>query len=159
MVICAGFAGALQPHLKFGDMVVDLRGAESEWIEKAKAAAQKMGVSLSFGNIHSSDHVLSTPEKKKEVGEKWRACAVDMESEILKAWAQKKGANFIAVKVILDELHDSIPAEIPIGENPAALFQYALGHSANLPSLIRLYWRQRRGAQKLARFVENLLKG
>ncbi|MBI4057575.1 MAG: hypothetical protein HY399_08530, partial [Elusimicrobia bacterium] len=34
-VISAGFAGALQPQLKSGDIVVDLRELELEWIETA----------------------------------------------------------------------------------------------------------------------------
>ncbi len=158
LAVSAGFAGALQPGIAPGDVVMDVREAPAEWPPLSREIAQRLGVRLHFGRIMHSDKVLAAPSAKRCLGEKERACAVDMETEAVRAWARERGAEALAVRVVLDAVDDELPAELPQGEDFPALARYALSRPASLPGLIRLGMRQRRAIAVLGDFLAALLE-
>jgi hypothetical protein len=62
------------------------------------------------------------------------------------------------VRVVLDELHEALPAEAPEGEDAAALARFALTHAASLPSLIGTGLRTARAMKTLSRFLKAYLE-
>jgi adenosylhomocysteine nucleosidase len=98
----AGFAGALTPELKVGDVlrpgrVVDALDGSSVIVHSGG------GVLVTFGAI-------AGPEQKKNLREAYAAQAVDMEAAAVARAAQARGVKFAAVKVISDEVGFVFPA-------------------------------------------------
>lgn len=157
-VISTGFAGALQEGMRSGDLVLDVRGADSELPASAREIAARQNVKIHFGKIAHSDEVLTTPESKKALGQSQRASAVDMETSAIKNWAETRGLNVIAVRVILDELSDHLPENLPESEGNFDLARYALTHLNAVPLLAALGIKQRKAIGTLAAFLEEFLK-
>lgn len=153
-----GFCGALQPGMSSGDLVCDLQGLDAELPLAAREIAARLGLAVHFGRIAHSTRVLATPAEKEERGRAERASAVDMETAAVRGWAQRQGLDCLAVRVVLDALHDHLPAHAPAGEEAGELLRYALRHAANLPSLIRLGLKQRQGMRRLAAFLDLFLE-
>lgn len=154
-IISAGFAGALQEGMRSGDLVLDLRGAGIELVASAREIGARQNVKIHFGKIAHSDGVLTTPESKKALGQAQRACAVDMETSAIKNWAETQGLSVLAVRVILDELNDRIPENLPESERNFDLARYALTHLNTVPLLAALAIKQRKAISSLAVFLED----
>lgn len=156
VVLSAGLAGALQPGMRRGDIVLDLRGGPIERAEAARAIASRLGLALHMGAVASSERVLAAPAAKRALGLERRAAAVDMESAAVREWAASRGAEFLAVRVVLDELGDRLPEGVPEGDGPAELARYALARWKDIPLLLSLGLRQKRAMSSLARFLGEL---
>lgn len=101
-IYSAGFAGALTPELKIGDVlrpkrVVDASDGSSVTLDCGD------GVLVTFGAIAS-------PEQKKNLHEAYAAQAVDMEAAAVARAAGARGVKFAAVKVISDEIGFAFPS-------------------------------------------------
>jgi nucleoside phosphorylase len=140
-----------------GDLVLDLQGSPAELPGEARGIAAEKSVPIHFGRIAQAQAVLS-PAEKEARGRSERAAAVDMESAALRACAEKRGIPFIAVRVVLDGLADSLPTGLPEGEDFSSLWRYALSHWAELPLLLRTGLRQQRAMAALARFIPPFLE-
>jgi len=153
-VLTAGFAGALQPDLRRGDLVLDLRDAPPGWASSAERAAAACGARLRLGAVLSSERVVAGPEDKLRLGaSEGRPLAVDMESETARAWARARGVPFAAARVILDDAEDRMLEDAPEG----SLAAYALRHWRSLPLLLGLSLRQGPAMRRLGRFLRSWL--
>lgn len=125
LILSSGLAGALDPELMVGDVVLD--GPES-LIERLKAALPEARV----GPVKGSDFAIGSVAAKAEA---WRSgmIAVDMESHIARRVAERHGLPCLVARVISDRADHELP--------PAALAgmkrngEIALG--AVLLSLVR----------------------
>jgi len=95
LVLSVGFAGALDPPLKVGEIfspsrIIDARDASS--IETGTGR----GVLISVAAIAGA-------EQKAKLAESYGAQAVDMEASAVARGAQARGVRFMAVKAISDE--------------------------------------------------------
>jgi adenosylhomocysteine nucleosidase len=102
-VVCsAGFAGALDPKLRVGDMVrpstVINAGDGSRTVVDGGE-----GVLVSFGSVAS-------PAQKSKLRESYGAEAVDMEAATVARAAEARGKQFTAVKAVSDEMDFEFPA-------------------------------------------------
>lgn len=156
LIVSAGLCGALLPELKPGDLIVDVHGGPVELALAAAPAARRAGVVLHIGAVADADHVLSPPEKRA-LGVKLRAAAVDMESAAVRAWAEGRGAAFVAARAVLDGLEDQAPASAPRDASFGAALRFAVRHWAALPRLAAAGWRTRRGMDALGRFLSHYL--
>jgi adenosylhomocysteine nucleosidase len=102
MVYSAGFAGALDPRLKVGDLVIPERvinaGDASSTVVNGGS-----GVLVSFGSVASS-------EQKAKLRESFGAHAVDMEAAAVARAAEARGVTYAVVKAISDEMDFDFPA-------------------------------------------------
>lgn len=102
-VVCsAGFAGALDPKLKAGDIirpstVINAGDGSRTVIDGGE------GVLVSFGSIAS-------PAQKSKLRESFAADAVDMEAAAVARSAEARGKEFTVVKAVSDELDFEFPA-------------------------------------------------
>jgi adenosylhomocysteine nucleosidase len=102
IVYSAGFAGALDPGLKVGDVVRPQRvvnAGDGSSVE----LDQGEGVLVSFGSVAS-------PEQKASLRNSFVAQAVDMEAASVARAAEARGVSFAVVKVISDEFDFSFPS-------------------------------------------------
>jgi adenosylhomocysteine nucleosidase len=102
LIHSAGFAGALRPELKVGDVlrpsrVVNVSDGSSVSLDGGD------GVLVTFGAI-------ANPEQKKKLAESYAAQAVDMEAAGVAKAAEARGLRFAAIKVISDEVDFVFPS-------------------------------------------------
>jgi adenosylhomocysteine nucleosidase len=101
MVISAGFAGALNADLHAGDVVVPARV-----IDAGDGSSVETGTG-SRGLVSVAE--TATVERKRVLGAKYDAVAVDMEAAAVAKAAGLRAVRFVAVKAISDELDFEIP--------------------------------------------------
>ena len=102
VVYSVGFAGALDPTLKVGDVVqprrvVNAGDGSSLMLDRGE------GVLVSFGSVAS-------PAQKASLRDSFQAQAVDMEAASVARAAEARGAGVAVVKVISDEFDFDFPA-------------------------------------------------
>ena len=101
VVYSAGFAGALDPALKVGDILIPARvidAGDSSCVETGTG----QGILVTFGAV-------ATPEQKVKLGRSFHAQAVDMEASAVARAAAVRGVRFAAVKAISDEVGFTLP--------------------------------------------------
>jgi nucleoside phosphorylase len=86
-IILAGLAGALDPGLKVGDIVM-------------------------HGEVHTADHLIATAEEKAELFRTTRRRAVDMENAIVQKAAEAAGIPFVGIRAVSDNAHQAVDAEL-----------------------------------------------
>jgi len=102
IIYSTGFAGALGPDLKVGDIfepqrVVNAGDGSSATVDGGE------GVLVSFGSVAS-------PEQKRKLHDSYSAQAVDMEASAVARAAQLGDVGFAAIKVISDEFDFTFPS-------------------------------------------------
>ncbi len=121
-IIRIGTAGALQPNLKIGQVVMGMGACTDtnymshfelpgtftpicsyELLKKAADKAEELGVVYSVGNIYSTDVFYSKPETTPK-WQKMGVMAVEMEAAALYANAARAGKNALAICTISDNL-------------------------------------------------------
>ena len=156
LAISAGLCGAMQPEAKTGHIVADAREADLDLVKPLRETALALGIPFHFGKILHTNIVLQ-PAAKKALGTEQRALACDMETASLRRWADGK-TDAIAVRVVLDEMNDSLPSDVPEGEDIVSLARFAVAHAGSLPSLIGTGLRTARAMKTLSRFLKAYLE-
>ncbi len=95
VIYSAGFAGALDPGLKVGSIVLPRRVVNASDGSSVNLNRGE-GVLVSFGTVAS-------PEQKASLRDSFGAQAVDMEAAAVARAAEVRGVEFAVVKVISDE--------------------------------------------------------
>jgi nucleoside phosphorylase len=103
-VILAGFAGALNPELKRGEIFVT---AGENYLLPLLPEAERPRSAL----LATVDKIAGTAEAKKEMFESTGAWLCDMEQAHVAAVAQELGLPFVGVRIVSDEAHEDLPAE------------------------------------------------
>ncbi|MCX8052508.1 MAG: hypothetical protein N3B12_01770 [Armatimonadetes bacterium] len=116
-IFCAGFAAGLNPELRAGDVLVAKRvirktSTDFEAIEcDAIVLTQPInaGYLVRTGNLVTWDDVVCMPSQKRQIRDKTRADALDMESYSVGQVCRERGVLFAAVRVISDTADDELP--------------------------------------------------
>jgi hypothetical protein len=132
-LVMAGLAGALDPSLKVGDVIVEDRDN-----------LLPTDVPFRRGMIHCAEWIITTPEQKAELFARTGAAAVDMESQIVRNYAEQMGLPFISVRAISDTAAETLdPAVMGLVDEmgrikPLALATTLLRRPGLIPYLNRL---------------------
>ena len=151
-IILAGFAGALDPTLRIGDVVVD--GLPPQGSGKATFRA---------GRIHTSSEIVATPTEKAALFQQTGAIAVDMEGETVRRFADSLGVSFIHVRAISDTAADTLdPALLNFVDDFGrvrllALVCGLLRRPRLIPKLVRLGVNSRLAGIRLGKVVAELI--
>jgi adenosylhomocysteine nucleosidase len=101
MVYSAGYAGALDPRRKVGEVIRP---------ERVVNAGDGSSVQIAGGDgVLVSYPVVATPAQKTKLRESYQAQAVDMEAAAVARAAEVRGVGFSALKVISDEFDFEFP--------------------------------------------------
>lgn len=165
--IGGGFAGALKPTLKIGDVLAARAIREvgkSKTLECSRnlfmAAYENQAIEARM--FLTTDRVIGTAEEKQRLGS--FAEAVDMESFATISVAGEKNVPFLAVRVISDRFDEDMPAEIEttIDERGRVkigdVVKHVAAHPLQIPALIRLGRKSHTAAEALAHFLEAFIK-
>ncbi len=151
-IISVGLGGALSPTLAVGDWVLASSivasavtlPTDQAWtarLEHGLRAGSKRTVHL--GPIAGVDHMVVDGAAKAALRTETKALAVDMESHIAAAFAQRHGLPFAALRAISDGADRALPAAAQAGMKkdggmniPAVLWSM-LKDPRQLPALIR----------------------
>ena len=149
-LISFGIAGALDPILRPGDLV----------LPESIYAGRLLPVSLGWraqiqqrlpshlrvfgGNLAASQQVLTSVIEKRELAKSTGACAVDLESGAVAEVAANAGIPFLAIRAIADPVEFSPPSALleavhpDGGANLARILSLLLQRSVTLSTLLRL---------------------
>ena len=110
LVVSTGFAGGLRPGLKVGDLVMasEVIQASSGERRRPDPSFFEMGGLACTGPFVTVDRLLPKPRQKAEVGARFGAIAVDMESAAVVHVADETGVAWVAVRAILDPMEVSL---------------------------------------------------
>jgi nucleoside phosphorylase len=137
-ILAIGYAGALDPDLRLGDLVAVKKAlacsleVESHTLEQLRldrqyeltaaetifAKARSAGLNACIGSTLTSAYVLGDPAHKRLLHEKYRASIVDMETAAIAGIAEFKAIPLSCVRVVSDEAHEDFLA--PFSYNPSA---------------------------------------
>ncbi len=140
-ILVIGYAGALEPTLKVGDLVVGQRAAifgESsddlpiQDIELAGSwelaqrqalldAAFRAGIRAHCGQLLTSPHIIGDPAQKLILRNRFEATAIDMETAALARVGSASGIGVSCVRAVTDEAGDEFLA--PFSYDPGAGFR------------------------------------
>jgi adenosylhomocysteine nucleosidase len=105
MLASFGVAGALDPRLKPGDLVV-ATAAIAEDGTRYEAEPRGFGIR---GPILTQAHPVARVAEKRRLFAATGALAVDMETAAVAAVAHRAGCSFVAVRAICDGADDALP--------------------------------------------------
>jgi hypothetical protein len=131
-IISSGVAGALDPALRVGDVVVD---GDVELISALH--------SRTSGRVIGRDAMAPSPVDKRALRDMSGAVAVDMESHVAERVARRHGLRFAAIRVISDTADEALPPAAQVGMRPdggvalGAILASLARHPGQLPALIR----------------------
>ena len=100
-ILLAGLAGALDPSLAVGDLVLcDCPETLSTRLE------------IQRGLIHTGLDLAATPNQKAELFASSQARIVDMETAIVRAFAARRDILFVCLRAVSDSAHDRLDPKL-----------------------------------------------
>jgi nucleoside phosphorylase len=165
--IASGFAGALRPKFKVGDI---LAAEAVQFLGKSKilrsnrnlARRAEQDGAVFAKMLLTANHVVRTPAEKCSLAP--FAEFVDMESFGVFSAASDIGRPAIAIRVISDGHDGELPIDVELTMNKKGkvkigrVLRYLARYPSTLPALIRLGRDSRTTAEALAAFLESYIK-
>jgi len=165
-VLSVGFSGALQPHLKLGDLVVanSIVNREGKGLSVDVQMQSSPQDGLYVGKFLNTDKIVRTAAEKQQLGESTGAIAVDMESLAVARVCAERQVRFMAVRVISDDLTKDLPPEVLTVFGSTGFLRAGAVLSAlwNRPSSWSDLWQLReqsvQSAARLGLFLRNVVE-
>lgn len=168
-VAAVGYAGALVPRLRRGDVVIcravasaegDLLHGASQLLTAARRAAADAGLPYHEGIGLTVERIVRTPTEKARLAA--QALVVDMESYAIARVAAGAGLPFLALRAVSDEASQPLPDVAAFLDaagqlRPGALAAYLLRRPWHVARLAQLGLGARKASTNLARVVLELV--
>ncbi len=157
-VLTCGFAGALNPALKIGDVLYD-QDFDAGFAEKLDVLGARPGT------FHCSTRVAVTVAEKAELRRTTGADAVEMESSVIRTLCRERKIPSATIRVISDTANEDLPLDFNLlmtSQQKISLpkLMFALVRSPQkVPRLMHLQSNTRVAARNLATTVQGLLAG
>lgn len=169
-ILSIGYAGALQPSYKVGDIVIpeEVRPLFSlgkgsyqpdpDLVRSISEAAQRKGHLFHTERMLTSDRVITSAEEKRDLGKTHLAGSVEMESSVLADLARKTSLPFLVVRVISDEASFALPDDMVFLQywrqrNLVRMMAYLFGKPVQMIRLLRLFHCARKASKSLTQFL------
>ncbi len=117
MLIASGYAGALDPALQVGDLVLGENVSDPALMPAARAALAADGVRV--GTLLTHPRTVETAADKAALRAATGALAVDMETGWIAEACRAAGVPLLALRVISDDAHTDFPVPAGILFDPA----------------------------------------
>lgn len=165
-VISAGFAGALDPAVRRGQIVMASEivkdGLPSLSVGLKMDAKQVRG--LHVGRLLTVDKLIRTQADKGALGRQHSAIACDMETYAIADVCRQRNVRFLSVRIISDGLEDELPKEVDrllaqksLAGKLGAAAQALLRRPSSALDLLKLQDDGLKASDRLARFLVSLL--
>jgi adenosylhomocysteine nucleosidase len=166
-IVAAGFATALQPHLKRGDLLMadHLLSPDGRSLAVGFHVDQQILAAtpyLRVGSLVSLDHIAAQRKERDALAAQTQALACDMESLAVAEVCQHEHIRFLSVRIITDELEEELPAEIAQllhQKTVAGKLGVAAGAVFQRPASVKDLWHLREDAQKASLRLAKFLRG
>ncbi len=169
-LVSFGVAGALEPGLKSGDLVLPKSilvadkkyPTTSVWRNQLQQSLRSLQLNIVDDNLVSSPTTLTTEREKRQFAETTGACAVDMESGAIAEIAAQSGIPFIVIRAIIDPVEFSPPEMLlsaikPDGSvNALRLTTLILNRSVPISSLLHLAKGMRAARKTLITVIQSV---
>jgi nucleoside phosphorylase len=167
LILAAGFAGALHPSFRVGDVllateVADLAGNHWPATWPAEPLSGEWRPPLHRGRLLTSARMIGDPAEKLTLGRQHDAVAVDMESAIAAELCSRQGVPFGSLRAISDDAHTALSPRLVslLAGGRASLWRLLLA-LARSPRLVGELWRLARhtrlAAEQLGQALGELL--
>ncbi len=160
-VLMAGVAGALDPSLRIGDLVLDAAKGSSKILPAI--STDPVLRSMIRGKIHTAGHLVATPAEKADRFHRTHAHAVDMELSIVREVLSPCGIPVLGLRAISDTAAESVdPKLLDLIDahghpKPAALAKAILFRPRLAVELIRLGRHSHEAIGRLGEATRRLL--
>jgi len=156
LVISAGFAGALDPHLEVGHILTPGLVIDANDSSRTEVGSGN-GVLVSF-------NAVADAKQKLKLEKAYRADAVDMEAAAVARGAEAHGIPFVAVKAISDEAGFEMPSldKFIAGDGQFQVARYVLFAAVRpwlWPGVIRLRANTQKASSALCLALEAYTHG
>jgi nucleoside phosphorylase len=147
LVLSAGFAGSVQENYRVGDIilaseVIDVEGKPRPATWPGQLPAGEWRPPLHRGRLFTASGLIGTPDEKRELGRRYEAAAVDMESGVAARLCTERQVPFGCVRVISDSLETAISRDVAelVWEGRVAWLRL-LAALVRCPGLLGELWR------------------
>jgi adenosylhomocysteine nucleosidase len=161
MLIATGFAGALEPSLALGDLMLASNFSDPEMLAKAQRIAPHAAV----GAMTSAALPVETAAAKSALAGASGAIAVDMETNVLAAACSRAGVPLLAVRAISDRAGEFLPVPFAVWfdlerqrPRPSALLGYLATHPIQIPAFARFVRGLAPARRALAEFLVGFIR-
>jgi len=162
-ILSSGFAGALIPTMKIGQIVVANEIVDQHGQQKKLNLSLESDIEsgLHVGRLLTADEMVRKIERKQQLHEQFKAIAVDMESLAVAQVASETRTGFMAVRVISDDMSADLPPEVLsiIGDTGAVRVGAALTSIFKRPESVKDMLHLRTNAQAAAKSLATFLDG
>jgi len=162
-LVSAGFAGALEPRLRVGDVLVATNHSAAEWVQRCQEL-WKADTRVFFAELTTSEHAIASAAEKAALFRTTGAAAVDMETSAIAEACSGAGVPMLALRVISDTAHTALPLPFDVSYDlirqrprPAAVAYYLLRHPGSIAPLTRFIRHLGVAREELARCLMELL--
>ena len=170
LLVSLGYAGALDPHLRPGDLVVGnayFHGADPPvsgvpLATRAAVLLRESGLSVREGPVLTVDEPLLSPRAKRRALFGSGALVVDMEGRWIAEAAQRKGVPLVGIRAVLDEARFPLPAFVAAiiadsGRREWAHAIQAMSRPSAFRSILPLALKSRVASRSLQVAVQSIL--
>ena len=157
-VLTCGFAGALNPELKVGDVLFD-EDFDAGFGEALRSLGAKPG------KFYCSARVAVTATEKAGLFRTTGADAVEMESAVIRTLCRERGIPSATLRAISDAANEDLPLDfnaLMTSEQKIStpkLFRALLKSPRAVPRLLELQRNTRLAARRLADVLRGLMRG
>jgi len=173
-VISLGIAGAVDPRLQIGDLIVAqqirfqhrpqaLISADDQLVEAALRAGQRISIQTYSGQLVTVTQVISSSEEKGRIYRETGALAVEMESGFVGEEATRMGCPFLAIRSISDTADYSFRVDVnqittDNGDlHPGRFIRYCLRHPPALWELVKMKMNMGKATRQLGQLVREFI--
>lgn len=164
IVISSGFAGGLLPDYPAGTIVVSRELVDDAGLREIFPTRDALFSvpPAKTGVVLTSSRFVSSVRHRRELNERTRAVAVDMESIHVARVSREAGIPFLVVRVISDDLSAELPVMAEIFTRDGRLsvmraISYFLRHPRFLLPFVRFMRNLDAHAVSLARYLTDLI--
>ncbi|MGI9071978.1 MAG: hypothetical protein ACR2JB_11860 [Bryobacteraceae bacterium] len=157
-VVSTGFCGALDPHLREGQIVIATEVLDLDANATFECGPVDAETPFASGVLISKDRIANYVAEKQQLRDRG-ALAIDMEAGGVAARAKRAGLPFYSIKVVSDRADESFPLDINSMRTPEGRIRrvkigiHALAHPKLLPQLVHWKRRSRIAAKALGGFL------
>lgn len=152
-VFSCGFAGALDPKLKVGEVLFESATLSHPWQTKLRSAGARPA------KFFCAEQVATTAKEKFSLRTRTGADGVEMESGVIGEVCRARGVECLTLRAISDAAHEDLPLDFNALMTPQDNLSFSrlawaiLKAPQKIPALMRLGRNSAQAAEQLSRVL------